>query len=75
MKPLNTHLKEALGYFLIGILFFVCITNPIWAVVIFIFRICLFILGGILVLASIGKVSDYFNRNKNEKENNNCPRD
>jgi small neutral amino acid transporter SnatA (MarC family) len=64
---MNKYLKEALGYAGVALLFFLMAVNPIFHVVSFLLHGCIIVFGCILVLASLGSISNYFNRNKNEK--------
>lgn len=71
MKNMNRDLKEAIGYFIVALVFFFVVTDAIFPYIIISFKVCLYLIGGILSLASIGSISNYLGRSKNEKPDRN----
>lgn len=65
---MNKHLKDTLTYISISLLFFFLVSDWIFPIMIVVFKICFYALGVILALASLGSLSDFMQRNKNEKE-------
>lgn len=70
---MNQTLKEALGYSIVGVIMLLCLTDIVFPVIEFILQVCLFFIGGILILAGAGSFSEYINKRKikedNKKEN------
>lgn len=55
---MKKNIKEALAFFVAGIIFLLCTLDFIFPVIAFLFKACLFIIGCILILAAAGNISE-----------------